>query len=197
VITRADCRSPRWRYGGAVRGRSRGRARIGDVPESAEQQAERKRRAREAARRREAVNVLRITECTCRYGASQLHDGLGPEEARMVALEVAAELTAAAESLVRLTRLGVSERKLLAKQLAALGVPTRQIAAQLGVCDRAVRYYLSGRTYAARLADAGRSSAAVGATPPTVNLRIVLLIAGMPTANLPRIRIAVESEANA
>lgn len=89
--------------------------------------------------------MLRITECTARYAASQLANGLTPEQARAVALETAAELSMAAEALRRLTRLGVSERRALARQLANLGLPTREIAMRLGVCDRAVRYYVAGR----------------------------------------------------
>jgi hypothetical protein len=115
------------------------------VPESAATSAERKRRAREAARRREAANVLRIGEATCRYGASQIGDGASPAEAREIALFVAGELVAVADALRRLTRLGPAERKVLAKQLAALGVRPRRIAQQLGTCDRTVRYYLAGR----------------------------------------------------
>ena len=68
--------------------------------------AERKALARAAARRREAEGVLRITEATARYGASQMANGLGPADARAVAVEVAAELAMAAEALRRLARLG-------------------------------------------------------------------------------------------
>ena len=115
------------------------------MPESAVQSAERKARARAAERRRRAVGMLQIAECGCRYAASQLANGTGPEEARAVALEIAAELTTVAEALRRLTRLGPAERRALAKQLDALGLPTRQVAATVGVSDRAVRYYLHGR----------------------------------------------------
>ena len=71
------------------------------MPESAAAAAARKALARQAARRREAVNMLRIAECTCRYAAGQLGDGIGPGEARATALFVAGELTAVARALRR------------------------------------------------------------------------------------------------
>jgi hypothetical protein len=114
------------------------------VPESAAQSAERKRCAREAARRREAVNVLRIVECTARYGASQLANGIGPGEAREVAVFVAGELELVAEALRRLTRLEAGERRVMAVKLAGLGFGRREIAARLGVSERAVFGYLHG-----------------------------------------------------
>lgn len=116
-----------------------------DVPESAVQSAERKARARAAERRRRAVGMLQIAECGCRYAASELANGTGPEEARAVALEMAAELTEVAEALRRLTRLSGPERRALAVQLSGLGVPTRRVAAMVGVCERSVRYYVAGR----------------------------------------------------
>ena len=103
--------------------------------------AARKRLSREAARRREAVNLLRIAECMCRYAASELGNGLGPADARAAAAEAAAELAMVAESLRRLTRLGPSERRVRAVQLAAVGWDKRRIATQLGVSDRTVRGY--------------------------------------------------------
>jgi hypothetical protein len=118
------------------------------VPESAAPSgnARRKAAAREAERRREAANVLRVIECTARYGASVLSNGAAPAEARAAALECAAEMTMAAEALRRLVRLSGPERRVLAVRLAALGWPTKRIAAQLGVTPRCVRYYLAGRT---------------------------------------------------
>jgi hypothetical protein len=108
------------------------------VPESAERSAERKARA--AARRREAVGMLRIGEATCRYAAAQLgNGGIGPDEARQTAAFVADELTVIADALRRLTRLGPAERRELAERLAALGYSQRQIAAQIGVADRCGR----------------------------------------------------------
>jgi hypothetical protein len=115
------------------------------VPESAATSAERKRRVRTDARRAEAVRMLQIAECGCRYAAGQLGNGLGPEQARELAMEMAAELTAVAEGLRRLTRMGPRERRVLAVKLHSLGVPPKRIAQQLGVCDRTVRNYLAGR----------------------------------------------------
>jgi hypothetical protein len=105
----------------------------------------RRRLAREAQRRREAVDLLRLAECGVRYAISELSNGTGPAEARAVAVEMAGELSMIAASLRRLTRLSGPERRSLARQLAADGVPTGRIAAQLGVSDRAVRYYVRGR----------------------------------------------------
>jgi hypothetical protein len=115
------------------------------VPESAAKHAERKARAREAARRRQAVGALRMAEQMCGYGAVQLANGLSPAEARLACLELAGELASTAEALRRLTRLPGPERRALARQLANFGWPTKAIAAQLGVSDRAVRYYKAGR----------------------------------------------------
>jgi hypothetical protein len=115
------------------------------VPESAELSAERKRRAREAARRREAARMLQVAECTCRYGAVQLGNGIGPAEARETALFIAGELEVMAAALRRAVQLRPAERRVMARQLAGLGWPTRRIAAQVGVTPRAIRYYVHGR----------------------------------------------------
>jgi hypothetical protein len=115
--------------------------RIGGVPEPAER--DRKRRAYEAVRRREAVTMLRVAEAMCGYAASQLADGLSPEEARAAAIEAAGELAALAAGLRRLTRLRPADRRVLAAQLAALGLSRREVAGHLGVSDRAVRGYLA------------------------------------------------------
>ena len=112
------------------------------MPETSEKATVRKRNVREAARRREALTVLQIAEATARYGASVLANGSGPVEARAAAVEVAAELSMAAEALRRLTRLGPSERRARARQLAALGWPKHRIAVQLGVSDVTVFNYL-------------------------------------------------------
>jgi predicted transcriptional regulator len=53
-------------------------------------------------------------------------------------------LASLATELRRLTRLRPDERRALAAALAALGLPTREIAEQVGVCDRCVRYYVHG-----------------------------------------------------
>jgi hypothetical protein len=154
----ARCRRPgrrmRWPW---CWPRGRGRGEDGAVPEPATVTAERKRLAREAARRREAVTMLQISAATCTYAASQLGNGTSPDEARDTALFVAGELTAMAASLRRLTRMGLAERRALARQLAGLGWPTRQIAAQLGVSDRAVRYYVAGRVCPGRAGLSGRA----------------------------------------
>ena len=118
--------------------------RIGDVPESAEKAAERKRLARRAADRRQAVTLLQVTECTARYAASQVANGASPEEARQVLLFAAGELVAVAESLRRAVRLSGPERRALAVQMARFGTPTKVIADRLGVSGRSVRNYVRG-----------------------------------------------------
>ena len=61
----------------------------------------RKARAREADRRRRALNALAIGECACRYAQTQLSNGLDPAGARELVLEMAGELTAVAAVLRR------------------------------------------------------------------------------------------------
>ena len=112
------------------------------MPES---RREAKALAREAERRRRAVTALQVLACVCAYAARQLGNGVTPEEARTVALETAGELTELATALRRLTRLGPAERRARARLLAGQGVPTRTIAAMLGVDPRCVRYYLADR----------------------------------------------------
>ena len=107
--------------------------------------AERKRRARETDRRRQAVTLMNVAGGTLHYAVRALGDGLPPAEARTVALESAAVLAETADALRRLTRLSGPERRALARQLAAMGWTTRQIAAHIGVCERSVRYYVAGR----------------------------------------------------
>jgi DNA-binding NarL/FixJ family response regulator len=115
------------------------------VPESAGKSSRRKAAARAADRRREAVRALRIGECTCRYAASQLANGIGPAEAQDLVLEMAGELTAVVAIMRRAAWLSTAERRALAVQLRGLGLPTKQIADQVGVSPRSVRNYLAGR----------------------------------------------------
>ena len=89
--------------------------------------------------------MLQIGEATCRYGASQLLNGLGPEEARETAVFVAGELELLAEALRRLTRLGPAERRERAVQLVGLGWSRPRIARHLGVSERVLRNYLRPR----------------------------------------------------
>ena len=117
---------------------------MGAVSETAD--AVRRRLPREAARRREAATILQIGEATCRYGASQLLNGLGAEEAREVAVFVAGELELTAAALRRLTRLSGPERRRLAVQLVRLGWSKHRVAVQLGVSDSAVRGWLRSRS---------------------------------------------------
>jgi hypothetical protein len=104
-----------------------------------------RRAVREAERRRQAAATLRLTASSCTYAAAQLADGLPPGDARLAAIEMAGELEAVAASLRRAVRLGPAERRPLARMWAAAQVPTREIAARLGVSDRAARNYARGR----------------------------------------------------
>lgn len=90
--------------------------------------------------RRRAVDVLRVGESMCAYAAGQLANGLGPAEARVAALDVAAELAETAAALRRLARLDLdrAQRRALAVELAASGMSQRQIAELLGVHKRTV-----------------------------------------------------------
>jgi DNA-directed RNA polymerase specialized sigma24 family protein len=98
-----------------------------------------RRAARQAARRREALVLLRIAECTCRYGASQLANGASPDEARDTALFVAGELAGMAEALRRAVRPSRAERQGQAVELVTLeGLSARQAAARLGVTERTI-----------------------------------------------------------
>ena len=91
--------------------------------------------------------MLRIAEAMCGYAASQLAVGLGPAEARAVAAEAAGELAALAVRLRRLAGLGPGDRRVLARDLTALGWPRQAVADWLGVTDETVRdYYLRSPT---------------------------------------------------
>ncbi|MGH3236330.1 MAG: helix-turn-helix domain-containing protein [Streptosporangiaceae bacterium] len=101
--------------------------------------------AREAARRREAVDLLRLAAVTVDYTLRELGNGLDPEQARVAAFEAAAELAVVSEELRRLTRLGPAERRTLAMRLLALGMSQREAAARLGVAERTVRSWVADR----------------------------------------------------
>jgi hypothetical protein len=102
--------------------------------------------AREA-RRRAAVNALKLAESIARYGAEQVADGLGPAEAARAVIEAADALEHAAARLRRLTRPGridPAERRLLAARLAASGLSLAKGRSRpASACAR----NRSGRTY--------------------------------------------------
>lgn len=114
----------------------------GGVPESAPESAARKALARAAVRRRDAVTMLRVAEAACGTAAGQLGDGLGPVQARRVAVETAAELSTVAAALRRLAALRPAERRALAVRLSSLGMSRREVAAWVGVSERTVWDYL-------------------------------------------------------
>jgi predicted transcriptional regulator len=96
------------------------------------------------------VTALQIAEATCRYGAAQIGDGIGAEEARRTAAFVAGELAEVAAALYRLTRLGPADRARLARLMVGSGMTRREAAVRLGVTERTVRYYLAGGRGSAR-----------------------------------------------
>jgi predicted transcriptional regulator len=100
---------------------------------------------REAARRRQAIDLLRVTEAMISYSATQIGNGLSPEQARQAVVETAGELAEVVVSLRRLARIPARERAVLAVQLAALGMSDPQIAARLGVSRCTVWNYRRGR----------------------------------------------------
>lgn len=115
------------------------------MPEPAAAPAEREQLAREAARRRSAVNLLRIMACTCDYASERLSNGASPAEAAETVVFVSGELSSVAEALRRLTRMSPAERRVRAVQLTQLGMSQAEIAARLGVSERAVRGYLNSQ----------------------------------------------------
>jgi len=106
--------------------------------------AEQKRRMREAAARRRAADLLRVTNATLAYAIVQLSNGIGPDEAWRVGLDVAEELAEVARVLRRLTRLSAAERRAEAARLRALGMGTQQIADRLGVSMHSAWNYTKG-----------------------------------------------------
>ena len=112
------------------------------MSETAEQTARRKRLAYEAARRRSAVNLLRIMACTCDYASERLSNGASPAEAAETVVFVTGELAAVAAALRKLERLSPAQRQARAAQLTALGMSREEVGRRLGVSAKSVRKYL-------------------------------------------------------
>jgi DNA-directed RNA polymerase specialized sigma24 family protein len=123
-----------------------------------EPNAERKRRAREDGRRRQAVALLNVAGGMMHYAVRQLGNGIGPEQARAVAADAAGELAVLAAELRRLTRLGPEQRRALAVRMVALGMTRHEAAIRLGVSDATVRNYLAGRRGTGRASQAVEGS---------------------------------------
>jgi hypothetical protein len=100
---------------------------------------------RERARRADAVEALRLAQSTVGYTISVLANGATAEQARQAVWEAAEELTLLAQGLRRLTRLSARERAAQARQLAALGYGTQEIATRLGVSMHTAWHYKNGR----------------------------------------------------
>jgi hypothetical protein len=77
---------------------------------------------READRRRQAAEVLRIVASLAAYAARQAGNGAPPEQARLAVVEAAAELDQAATRLRGLVRLRLDERQRLARLLTSQGL---------------------------------------------------------------------------
>ena len=112
------------------------------MPETAEQTARRKRLAYEAARRRSAVNLLRIMACTCDYASERLSNGADPREAAETMEFTIGELAEVAAALRRLERLSPAQRRVRAAQLTRLGMSREEVGRRLGVSTKTVRNYL-------------------------------------------------------
>jgi hypothetical protein len=104
-----------------------------------------KRRAREAERRRQAADELRIAAAMALYAAGQIGNGISPEAARAAVVDAAGELALAAVRLRTLARLPARQRAALAASLAAQGMGTQEIATRLGVCAHTAWHYQHGR----------------------------------------------------
>jgi hypothetical protein len=91
------------------------------------------------------VEELRLAEAVSGYAAGQVANGLSPEEARRAVVEAAAELELIAIGLRRLARLGVEERRALARMLHGHGLTQQRVAVLVGVSERTARYYVAGR----------------------------------------------------
>jgi predicted transcriptional regulator len=102
------------------------------------------------------VALLNVAGGLVHYAVRQLGNGLPPEQARVVAVEVAGELAVMAAELRKLTRLGPEQRRALAVQLVALGMAKHEVAIRLGTSDTTVRNYLAGRRGTGRASQASR-----------------------------------------
>jgi DNA-binding CsgD family transcriptional regulator len=112
------------------------------VPEPADAARERKRAAYEAARRRSAVNLMRIMACTLDYASERLSNGADPREAQETMEFTIGELASVAASLRRLEGLTPAQRRVRAAQLTRLGMSRAEVGRRLGVSAKTVRNYL-------------------------------------------------------
>jgi DNA-binding CsgD family transcriptional regulator len=112
------------------------------VSETAEQTARRKRLAYEAARRRSAVNLMRIMSCTLDYASERLSNGASPAEAAETMEFVTGELAEVAAALHRLERLSPAQRRVRAVRMTQLGMSREEVGRRLGVSTKTIRNYL-------------------------------------------------------
>lgn len=102
-----------------------------------------RREALRARRRRELVTELRTGGSVIAYAARQLSNGIGPEEAREVALESAAQLSMLSVALRKSVRLAPAHRRVLVGRLIGLGYTQEATAARAGVSVKTVQRDLS------------------------------------------------------
>jgi hypothetical protein len=100
---------------------------------------------REQARRADAVERLRLAQSTVGYTITVLANGATAQEARQAVWDATEELALLIQGLRRLTRLSPRERAAQARQLAALGYGTQEIATRLGVSMHSAWHYKNGR----------------------------------------------------
>ena len=110
--------------------------------------AERKAAARAAARRREATTLLAVAEVTCRTARAELGNGISPARGAADGADRRGQAGGHGGSAAA-AGAGFdgpqAAARALALRLVALGMGTKQIASAVGVSERAVRYYVSGR----------------------------------------------------
>jgi hypothetical protein len=106
---------------------------------------ESKRAMREAARRADAVEALRLAQSTVSYTITVLANGATAPQARQAVWEATEELSLLVQGLRRLTRLSPRQRAAQARRLAALGMGTQEIATRVGVSAHTAWNYQRGR----------------------------------------------------
>jgi hypothetical protein len=104
-----------------------------------------KARMRERARRGDALEALEVAQATIAYAAGVLANGAGQARARRAAFECAQELSVLAGQLRAWTRPSAAERAAQARELAAAGYGTQEIATRLGVSVHTAWNYKKGR----------------------------------------------------
>jgi hypothetical protein len=106
--------------------------------------AAQKRAMREQARRADAIAAVEVAQQTLAYALTIMANGASQARARRVAFEAAQELSVLAGELRRWTRPSAAERVAQARELAAAGYGTQEIAVRLGVSMHTAWNYRRG-----------------------------------------------------